>query len=185
MKKSHLLTILISIICLSACNNHSEDDMDVRLPIAYELEPRSTIIQWGDMTSDERKKYHREGYVVNSLSDLPDNLIFSNKDLIAADIDFSQYTLLLYYQLFPGYVISHYYGWCYNNPEKVYRLYSNFETVDGIKPADPDSSTQPSDNPELTDSSYTLPDDFTYYRSAIVVPKIPASAKVEFWLGVY
>lgn len=161
MKKlSIILFMLIGI--LTGCNNHSEEDIFTPLRIVTELEPQSSVIDWGNMTSEERRKYPRKGFVINSVDDFPNEPNINMDDLKLMGIDFSQYTLIVNYFLVPGYIKSHHYFWYYDNVDNQFIFQSDFNIVD------PDND--PSQKFDL----------FTYYRAAIIVAKIPSDKKVTF-----
>ena len=139
---------------LTSCGGKDDDQLCLytRYDIVSEFEPKSKTLYWGDMTPEERRLYPRDGFVVNSRADFPRDIVFGLEDIKSADIDFSQYTLLIQYVLVPGYVQSHNMLWQKNNADNKFEFVTWFKTSD------------------LQESS----DAFTYYRAAILVKKIPA-----------
>lgn len=132
------------------------------LEIVTEVEPKSINLDWANMTHEQRAEYPRRGYVVNSLSELCEDNVFGLDGIKALNIDFSRYTLLVNYILLPGEVLSHEVLWYRNNIEGTY----DFRSCFGLTPFPEEE--------HLDDFM------FTYYRSAIVVDKLPEDAKVVF-----
>lgn len=162
MKSIHYL--MLAMMCLlAACNNHSEEDIYTRLPIVSELESQSTVLDWGKMTTEQRRKYPRKGFVINSVDDFPTEQNINLNDLKLLDVDFNKYTLLVNYTLIPGYIKGHNLLWYYDNAMDEYVFQSNFMII------------KPGDNSDAND------DLFTYYRSAIIVDKIKSDKKVSFY----
>ena len=161
MKYLHIILFAIFGM-LTACNNHSEDRIYQSLKIVKEFEPQSEVIDWGNMTYEERQKYPRKGLVINSKDDFPDESNINVADLKLIDIDFAKYSLLVQYSLIPGYIKGHRLDWCYDNSEEEYVFKAYFNLIH------PDEEVNPKD------------DLFTYYRAAILVNKIPNKKVVTF-----
>ena len=159
----HICIVLFFLLgILTACNRHSEEGLYTPLSIVSEIEPQSKLLYWIKMTPEERQKYPRRGFVINSVSEFPDEPNINMTDLKLMDIDFNRYTLLVHYTLIPGYVQGHQLYWFYDNHEDRYEFQSNFKIVY------PD---------EDVDAENEL---FTYYRSAIIVNKIMSDKDVSF-----
>lgn len=148
--------LLVVIGLLAACSRHS--DLYQELKIVREIEPQSTVIDWGNMTSEERRQYPRQGFVINSEADFPDLPNINMEDLKMIDIDFKKNTLLVNYILVLGYIEGHQLRWYYDNSENKYVFQSNFKVVDR-------------DN---------ISELFTYYRAAIIVNKVKYDKEVSF-----
>lgn len=163
MKQIGQFIITLLLITCYSCNNHDERGLYTPLGIVAELEPRSEIIPFADMTPEERREYPRTNYVVNAPEDLPDDKVFGMQDIIAANVDFSRYTLLINYNIIPGYIFGHRYYWQYDNTFEQYELGCLFKAS------------------ELDwDEESDLPEDWTYYRGAVIVNKISSNATVAF-----
>lgn len=158
MKHLHLI-LLGLVLLLTACGSGNGEGLYTRLDIDRELEPQSSVIDWANMTPEERRQYGRKGFVIDSPADFPDGKEFNMADLKHLDIDFKRYTLLVNYTLIPGYIKGHRFSWVYDNSENRYEFMSSF-TI--IRTDDPDS------------------DLFTYYRSAVLVNKIRPGKEVVF-----
>lgn len=155
--------ILLTIIgMLVACNHNNEESLYKKLKIVKELEPQSTVIDWGNLSHEDRQKYPRKGFVINSNDDFPDEPYINLTDLKLMDIDFVKYSLLVQYTLVPGYIKSHRLDWYYDNDQEEYVFKSYFNMIR------PDEDI----NPEY--------DYFTYFRSAILVNKLHSDSDVIF-----
>lgn len=162
MKRIPYLLLIALLSLLSSCGSSNGDDLYTRFNIVKEIEPQSAVIDWGNMTSEQRQKYPRKGFAINSAEDFPDEPNINMTDLKLLDVDFSKYTLLVNYALIPGYIKSHRLYWYYDNTEGTYVFQSNFSI---IYPKEDD------------DAEYEM---FTYYRSAALVDKIKPNKKVAF-----
>ena len=158
----YLNVVLFAVVCfLISCNRHDDEGIYVYKEIVTEFEPRSQVLDWGNLTPEERRKYPRKGFVINSEAEFPKVLNINMTDLKLMNIDFTRYTLLVHYFLIPGYVKSHRLLWFYDNADDTYAFQSDFVTV--YPDADSDED-----------------DWFTYYRSAILVNKISSDSEVSF-----
>lgn len=155
-----LLFIFVSL--LASCNRHHEEGLYTYYDIVKEFEPQSTILDWGNMTSEERHRYPRKGFVINSMNEFPEEANINMTDLKLMDIDFSRYSLLVEYALIPGYIKAHKLSWFYDNTEDEYVFQTNFNIVY------PDVEIDP---------AYDM---FTYYRAAVLVNKFNMSHDVSF-----
>lgn len=154
-----LLASLVTL--LASCNHHNEPEYTA-FSIVAELEPKYEVLPWDQLPKEERDKYIRGNYVINSQDEFPTEPLMWLDDLKAANIDFDKYTLLLSYNLLYGIVNGHYYIWRKYMPEDTFQLVISFKL---------DRWTEETD------------DDFTYYRTALLVNKFPSSVPVEFWLS--
>lgn len=153
------IVILIIISILASCNRHNDEKPYTYLEIIQELEPQSSVIDWGNMTSEERHQYTRKGFVINSVNEFPDDANVNLTDLKLGNIDFTHYTLLVEYALIPGYIQTHRLSWFYDNMEEEYVFQSSFRILN-----------QEEDSDGMC----------TYYRAAILVNKIPSNSEVSF-----
>lgn len=160
MRYLSYVIVSLSILMFSSCHHDEEPDAYVRLKVIAEIEPKSKILNWVEMTPEERREYPRAGYVINSIDDFPADAVFGIDDIKSAGIDFSTETLLLDYILVPGYVQGHRFIWMRNNIEGKYEFRANFDITD----------SQPFDF-------------FTYYRAAIVVSKLAPGEEVLFTMS--
>ncbi|WP_290379043.1 hypothetical protein [Duncaniella muris] len=156
------LIILAIVGLLFSCNKESEPPLYLVIPIVNELEPQSKIINWGEMTAEEKRQYPLRGFVINSYEDFPNEENLEMKDLQLLDIDFSKYTLLVQYKRIPGIIKSHHYCWMFDNGMERYEFQASFNIVRFDADNDP--------NEDL----------FTYYRAAIIVNKIMPDKEVVF-----
>lgn len=155
------ILLLIIVAALSACNNHSEEDLYTILKIDSELEPHSLTLDWGALTPEERHQYPRDGFLINSADDFPTDSRYDVADLKLMNIDYAKYSLLVNFCLIPGLIQGHNLYWYYDNSEKRFFFQANFNIIDNEDPGQ-------------------NPDTFTYYRAAILVKKIPSDSKVEY-----
>ncbi len=152
------------LVSVAASCRHDEPK-DRYLDVQKQFEPESVVIPWGYMTPEERRKYPREQFVVRFAAEMPEQDVFGPVDIDASAIDFNKSTLLLVYNLIPGYIRKVRYGWRYETAEDIYAFYAVYDISDY------------DENGEYDDNM------FTYYRTAVLVDKIPADAKVGFSLS--
>ena len=160
MKPTLLISLFLLASLLMGCNKTDREPQYSSLKIVKEFEPLSTIIDWGGMTSEERHQYPHGGFVINSSEDFPENTYADMADLKKMNIDFDRYTLLVQFSLIPGYIQKHLLLYYYDNVDSAYVFQSTFKMIGEGEPLEDDM--------------------FTYYRSAILVDKLPSTAKVLF-----
>lgn len=152
---------------LSGCH-HNDTDMYKVYPIQEELETQQKVLDWASMTSDERKQYPSQSFVINSYDEFPEEDLMDLDVIKSYDIDFTRNTLLLCYNKIPGIVRGHRYIWRKNLQEGVFELFLNFS----VKSWSDDES---SDEDDL----------LTYICTAVLVNKIPEGSEVIFWKSTY
>lgn len=112
-------------------------------------------------------EYKDKIFIVNSIDELPEDKYFSTEDFVRANINFSEYSLVIVYQLILGDIVTYQYGWYYDNWDEHYQ----FNTIyDRIKDS------------EYVDGEI---ENFTYLRSAILVRRIPFDAKCSILMDIY
>lgn len=162
-------------VILCSCHHSSGGDMVQTFPIQSELESEYKVLDWSELTPEERHQYRRVNYVIDSQEDFPDENLLGLDRIKSMNIDFEKYTLLLSYNLIPGIVEGHKYLWTKNLQEGVFELWMHFDTVV------PESGTSSGALLEAGSQS-EAPFIITYYCTALLVNKIPAHSQVIFWL---
>lgn len=161
MKYFCLIFIVFSAM-LCSCRHDSEPPTETTLPVAAQYTPEAIIFQRSDEEFVDKIKWLNEKkFVVNSLSELPDDHMgFSNA---YKGINFEKYTLLLYYRVH-DWKIDTYRNWYYrDNIEHNYNWNIHIGT-----------STIPDSNAESLQIT----------RFALLVAKIPGDMDVNIWTSV-
>lgn len=160
MKITRIFLAASCVLAMSCNRHHDSAEPYEPLPIIMEHEPVSTILKWGEMTPEERHRYPSEGFMINSSEGFPDDERFFLEDLKASNIDFTTQTLLVSFRILPGYVYGHKLYWMLDNTESAFEFLTHVQLT------------------ELPEDDRI--EDFTYYRSAITVSKIPDDTEVSF-----
>lgn len=88
----HLITFILSLLLLCSCNNNEEPSTETVLPISKHYQPCASEFNIRDTEWVDKIKGADKKFVVNDLSELPDDpLGFSEA---YASVDFKEYTLL-------------------------------------------------------------------------------------------
>ena len=165
MKKiKYLILCLISFsLGFYSCNKNEAVPTYIPLSIIETFDPLMKEIVISEI--QDLAPYQPHVFVVNSIADLPDDEVFGNDELINKNIDFSQYSLIIFYNLQFGKVLSTGYRWGYNTDFNQYQVTIGYEIEKG------------SDNDEKFELA-------TYMRGAILVDHIPSSSEVLQMIGV-
>ena len=157
-----LLAVLFSFF---SCNKNEMEPETVSLPVIETFNPVTKEILSSEIS--DLALYKEQVFVVNSMSELPDDEIFDNEEFLNQDIDFSKYSLIIFYNLQFGKILSTEYKWGYNNYFDQYVVRIIYEIEKG--------STYVDGEIELT----------TYVRGAMLVDHIPPQPFVSQWIGTY
>lgn len=163
----HLLSILalLAIVLLPSCNKNEREPEYTQLGIHRQFNTQTMSVSLANLK--DFTEYKDKIFIVNSIADIPQDSHFSTEDFEHANINFSEYSLIIVYQLLIGDIVSYQYSWGYNNWDEQYQFNT---TYDRIKDS------------EYVDGQI---DKFTYIRSAILVRRIPADSPCSISLGVY
>ena len=163
MKHLTILFVLL-ILCLPACNKNSEPPLEVKLPISEEFVPANVIFDYSDKDFlNKLKEWNNKKVVVNSVEEMPDDPLGFNEYFYK--INFSDQTLLLYYQLHDYDVVSYENIYYRNTKENNY----NWTIYLGI-------------NGEINDEDNI--EKLIISRYAILVKKLPDNADVCIWQSI-
>ncbi|MBO4965225.1 MAG: hypothetical protein J6C81_03040 [Muribaculaceae bacterium] len=158
MNVKYFLFLLIPFL-LTGCDKNDDLPMEVSLPISREFIPVSVTFEKTDTEAAEKyRPWNDKTFTVNSASELPDDPI-GIPDWYSK-IDFENYTVLIHYRLH-SFTIRSYSNIFYRNT--VERTYNWIISL-GIEDDDDERGT-----------------DVALTRFCIMVPKLPADAKVLFW----
>ncbi len=166
MKKiSEILVVITGMVCtvlFNACNHHDEPEREVYLPIVYQFNQKSVLIDLDDISENDPelwkqlKGLHMHTFVVNRLDEFPScDLI--DEEWVDMNPDFSDKTVIINYEMCSYPVIGHRYAWLYDRIDKSYS-FCVATLVDGDR--------------LLDDHKACL------VRNAIIVNKIPSAAHV-------
>lgn len=165
MKQIFNILFLLSFALLTSCNNEDREPEYTPLTIHRQFNTQAMPVKLSELK--DFTEYKDKVYIVNSTDELPDDKYFGTNDFVRADINFSEYSLVIVYQLIIGDIVTYQYGWGYNNWDEHYQFNT---TYDRIKDS------------EYVDGKI---ENFTFLRSAILVRQIPSDAKCYYSLGIY
>lgn len=177
---THYLKLKVAIIFFSMilCGCRHDEPASQVYPIQQELETQSLQLDWGNMTAEEKQQYKQLSFVINSENEFPQENLLNLDKIKSIDIDFDKYTLLLSYNIVGGIVESHRYVWQKNLQEDQFELSMHFK----VKATDSGNSDL-NEGEEAEIESSKKENYVTYYCTALLVNKIPADSKVEFWIS--
>lgn len=163
MKHLNIAMIFITL-CLAACNKSNEPPVEVPLPIWEEFVPGNVIFDYSDKDFlNKLKDWSNKKVVVNSTDEIPNDPLGFNDAYYK--INFSDQTLLLYYQLHDYDVVSYRNIYYRNTLENTY----NWTISLGI-------------NGEINDEDNI--EKLIISRYAILVKKIPDNADIIIWQSI-
>lgn len=165
MKQILNILILLSIVLFTSCNKEDREPEYTPLTIHRQFNTQTMPVKLSELK--DFAEYKDKLFIVNSIGELPEDSHFSTEDFVRANINFSEYSLVIVYQLILGDIVTYQYSWCYDNWEERYQFNT---TYDRIKDS------------EYVDGEI---ENFTYLRSAILVRRIPADAKWSISMGIY
>lgn len=159
MKYLSLLLIVLGF-CLTACNDNEEPALEVNLPVTTQYLPAGVIWDVTDTEFKEQiKPWVNTKWVVNSTEELPaDPLGF---DESYYKINFSNQTLLLYYDIANYNIVAYQSRYFRNTVENTY----NWSILLGI------SGKLNEDDAQI--------EKLLFSRYALLVPKLPENAEVQ------
>lgn len=165
MKKIiYLIFTLIGLsLCVCSCNKNDTSPIYIPLPVIETFNP--VIKEFYYSESQGLPIINENVYVVNSISELPEDEIFGNEEFMNQDIDFSQYSLIIFYNLQLGKILSTKFRWGYNTDLEKYQVSISYEIEKGS---------------DFVDGEVEL---VTYVRGAMLVDKISSSSEVIQMIG--
>ena len=167
MKKIiYLIFSLLGLLSgLSSCNKNEHSPIYLPLPVIETFNP---VMKEFDISEiQELAHYREEVFVVNSISELPEDEIFDNDEFLDQDIDFSKYSLIIFYDIEFGKIESMKYRWVYATDIEQYQVSINYEIEKGSDIV----------NGEV--------ERITYVRGAMLVDHILPQPFVGQMVGVY
>ena len=167
MKKiKYLIFILIGLsLGFSSCNKNDPTPIYIPLPVIRTYNPVMKEFFISDLQNEEHFK--EETLIVNSISELPDDKIFDNDEFINQDIDFSRFSLIIFYDIEFGKIESINYRWGYTTDIDQYQVGISYEIEKGS---------------DFIDGEFELA---TYVRGAMLVDHIPAQSAVGQMIAVH
>ncbi len=165
MKQILALLALLAIVLLPSCNKHEREPEYTQLGIYRLFNTQTMPVSLANLK--DFTEYKDKIFIVNSKADIPVDKHFSTEDFERANINFSDYSLIIVYQLLLGDIVAYNYNWSYNNWEQYYQFNTTYD--------------------RLKDSEYVDGeiDRFTYIRSAVLVRRIPADSQCALSVGIY
>ena len=150
-------------LCVCSCNKNDTSPIYIPLPVIETFNPVMKEFYYSE--SQGLPIINENVYVVNSISELPEDEIFGNEEFMNQDIDFSQYSLIIFYNLKVGKILSTKYRWGYNTDFEKYQVSISYEIEKGS---------------DFVDGEVEL---VTYVRGAMLVDKISSSSEVIQMIG--
>ncbi len=163
LQMKNLTVFILPLLLLCACSNSNEEPQtETVLPISKHYQPCTSEFNIRDTEwVDKIKEWAEKKYVVNDLSELPnDPLGFSDS---YTSVDFKEYTLLITYNLHNWNIDTYRNRYYLNNIDKIYEWAICIGT-----------SSIPDDNTET----------WYFTRYAILVKKLPKEAKTQMWVSL-
>lgn len=159
-----ILCLLVLSIELVSCNKNEGTLNNIPLPVIEKFDPMMKVIPISGI--HDLAPLRESLFVVNSISELPEDKIFGNEEFLDQDIDFSQYSLIIFYNHPFGKVLSCKYNWGYSYDFEEYIVSTEYKI-----------------------EKYTFNDEgeiefVTYVKGAMLVDKIPSTSKVTQMIGV-
>lgn len=158
------LLLFLGMILSTSCHKEENKDLTISLPIVSTF-PTEIITDDVEVLKGQGMHLNNKVYVVNSLEDLPEDKFFSVENFRNANIDFTNYSLIIGYDFELGTITSYKYSWSYDDFENRYHLGTFLRIVDNNKEG-------------------VEPIIVSYMRSAILVRHIPSDSKVIMNIGV-
>ncbi|MCH5240012.1 MAG: hypothetical protein J1F38_07295 [Muribaculaceae bacterium] len=167
MKKiKYLVLCLFGLsLGLTSCNKNNATPIYIPLPVIETFNPVMKEFYYSE--SQGLPIINENVYVVNSISELPDDDIFGNEEFMNQEIDFSQYSLIIFYNLQLGKILSTKFRWGYNNDLEKYQVSISYEVEKGS---------------DIIDGEVEL---VNYVRGAMLVDHIPPQPFVSQRKGVH
>ena len=163
--KCLLLCLMALSLGMASCNKNENTPVYIPLPVIKTFNPAFKEIYISENQS--LAPYREYVCVVNSLSQLPEDEIFGNDEFLDQDIDFSKYSLIIFYDLEFGKIVSTKYRWVYATDFEQYEVAVSYEI-------EKDS--------HLVDGEIELG---TYIRGAMLVYHIPNQPFVGQNIGIH
>ena len=166
VKIKYLILCLFGLsLGLSSCNKNDENVTYIPLPTIEIYAPVMKEFYYSE--SQGLPVIKEKTYVVNSMSELPEDEIFGNEEFLNQDIDFSKYSLIIFYDIEFGKILSTKYRWGYSTDLEFYQVGISYEIEKGSQFVD--------GNVERV----------TYIRGAMLVDHIPQQSFISQNIGIY
>ena len=149
----------------SSCNKNDSTPIYISLHVIETFNPVMKEFYYSE--SQGLPMLHEKTYVINSMSELPEDEIFGNDEFLNQDIDFSKYSLIIFYDIEFGKIESTKYRWGYATDLDKYQVSISYEIEKGS---------------DFVDGEVEL---VTYVRGAMLVDQIPSSSDVIQMVGVH
>ena len=160
VKYLNLCLFGLSLLLLSC--NHKTEQLYQTLSVKYEFEPVEYIFDWEETSKEEFQEMANLSLIINSEDDFPEENLLGLQQLKDSKINFKKYTLLIGYYRLPGIVLGHKYSFVKDLEKDIFIFSMSFRLDHELM-----------GNPETENI-------FTYYRSAVLVSKIPENKEIKF-----
>ena len=97
MKQILNILILLSIVLFTSCNKEDREPEYTPLTIHRQFNTQTMPVKLSELK--DFTEYKDKIFIVNSIDELPEDKYFSTEDFVRANINFSEYSLVIVYQL--------------------------------------------------------------------------------------
>ena len=165
-KIKHLIFYLLGLtLILTSCNKNEATPTFISLPVIETFNP---VMKELDISEIQNLELFKEQvFVINTISELPKDDIFGTDEFLDQDIDFSQYSLIIFYDIEFGKIASMKYRWGYAIDMDQYQVSINYEIEKGS---------------DFINGEIGL---VTYVRGAMLVDYIPTQSFVNQMIGIH
>lgn len=118
-----ILCLFVLSLGLISCNKNNSNPINIPLPVIETFNPVMKEV----FIHQDVLPYKQYTLVVNSISELPNDTIFSNDVFLDYDIDFSKYSLIIFYNFQFGKILSTRYSWGYDTDLEQYYVSIRYE----------------------------------------------------------
>lgn len=165
-KLKYLIICMMGIsLVFTSCNKNDKTPLYIPLPVIENYNPSMVEFYYSD--SQGLPTINEKAYVVNSISELPEDEFFSNEEFLNQDIDFSKYSLIIFYDLQPGKIKSTKYKWGYSTEFEQYQVSVSYEIEKGS---------------DFVDEGVER---ITYVRGAMLVNHIQPQPFIGLWISAH
>lgn len=164
-KKFLKIFLCFSITLLASCSKDSNEPELIPLTIYRHFKTEILPVQLSEV--DDFSRYIDRLVIVNSNDEIPTDEHFSVEALKKANINYSEHSLIIVYQLLLGDIATYIYNWYYNNWYDRYEFNTTYDLIKGSEYVDGESER------------------FSYIRCAIVVRHIPSDSNWMISEGMF
>lgn len=160
------IVILFFITMSTSCNNDNEPEIT---PLTIHRHFKTEILQLKLSDIDKFSEYKDNLFIVNSTDEIPEDKHFGIEPFQEAHINYSDFSLIIVYQLLLGDIKTFKYKWSYNNWFERYEFNMTYDVIKGSEYVDIDNEVG----------------SFSYTRCAFIVPHISSNSTWTISSGMF